>query len=159
MKTAMIIHSLTGNTLSVAERLKESFLGKGMETDLIKIEPLGGEDRNETDPGKIRFQAYENLDDYDYVIVGSPVRGFSMSPVLKSYLSHSEEMKKKKVLIFVTHFFPFSFMGGKSAISQVKKEVENKGGSVLDYAIIDWKNPAREKQIEKLIMKWSSTVK
>ncbi|WP_281069601.1 hypothetical protein [Proteiniclasticum aestuarii] len=41
----------------------------------------------------------------------------------------------------------------------MKKEVENKGGSVLDCAIIDWKNPAREKQIEKLIMKWSSTVK
>ena len=56
MKTAMIIHSLTGNTLSVAERLKESFLAKGMETDLIKIEPLGGEDRNETDPERSDFK-------------------------------------------------------------------------------------------------------
>ncbi|NCC79583.1 MAG: flavodoxin [Clostridia bacterium] len=159
MKSAMLIHSLTGNTLSVADRLLESFRHNGVETELIRIEPIGGEDRNETNPGKIRFQTYKNVDDYDYVILGCPVRGFSMSPVLKSYLSSSGEMNNPKVLIFVTHFFPFSFMGGRSAINQLKKEVEKKGGSVVDRAVIDWKNPAREEQIERLIKKWNRTVK
>ncbi|MFH5835263.1 flavodoxin family protein [Proteiniclasticum sp. C24MP] len=159
MKTAIIIHSLTGNTLSVGSGIKSELLKKGMEAELVKIEPIGGEDKNESDPKKIRFQEYARIDEYDYVILGCPVRGFSMSPVLKAYLTNAGDMKKTRVFVFVTHFFPFSFMGGRSAIRQLKNEVERKGGAVMDSAIIDWKNPSRDRQIDRLLEKWSKVIR
>ncbi len=49
MKTAIIVHSLTGNTLSVAERLKDNLEKRGVSVYLEKIEPSGGENKNEMD--------------------------------------------------------------------------------------------------------------
>jgi len=155
MKAAIVIHSLTGNTLSVGNGIKRNLDEKGLETELIKIEPIGGENKNEADITKINFQDHLNVKEYDFVIIGSPVRGFSMSPVLKAYLNKAGELHDKKFYVFVTHFFPFAFMGGKNAIRQIKSQIENNGGSVVDTAIIDWKNPARMKQIDKLIQNWS----
>lgn len=158
MKAAIVIHSLTGNTLSVGNKIIKKLSEKGLETELIKIEPLGGEDRNEADSLKINFKDQLNIEEYDIVIIGSPVRGFSMSPVLKAYLSKAGDLKQKKFYIFVTHFFPFAFMGGKTAIRQIKNQIENNGGNVVDSAIIDWKNPSRTKQIDKLILNWSHRI-
>ena len=155
MKAAIIIHSLTGNTLSVGNELKHNLDERGLETELIKIEPIGGENKNETDIMKINFEDHINVEEYDFMIFGSPVRGFSMSPVLKAYLNNAGELHDKKFYVFVTHFFLFAFMGGKSAIKQIKNQIESNGGSVVDTAIIDWKNPSRTNQIEKLIQNWS----
>lgn len=159
MKTAIIIHSLTGNTLSVGNKLKSKLNAKGMDADLIQIEPIGGEDKNESDPSKIRFQHHLDVGQYDCVILGSPVRGFSMSPVMKAYLTHAGEMTTPEIFVFVTHFFPFAFMGGKTALRQLKSEIEKKGGRVRDSAVIDWKNPMREKQIERLLDRWEKEIK
>ena len=158
MKVAIVIHSLTGNTLSVGNGIKQKLDENGLETELIKIEPIGGENKNEADYTKIRFQDHLNVEEYDFVIIGSPVRGFSMSPVLKAYLNKAGDLHEKKFYIYVTHFFPFAFMGGKNAVKQVKNQIEDNGGIVIDTAIIDWKNPSREKQIDNLIENWSHII-
>ncbi len=60
--------------------------------------------------------------------------------------------------MFVTHFFPFAFMGGNSAISQMKNFVEERGGIVLDSGIIDWKNPSRERKIQSLLEQFTKEI-
>ena len=157
MKTAIIVHSLTGNTLSVAERLKDSLEKRGVNVYLEKVEPSGGENKNEMDLTKITFQSKLDLAEFDNIVMAGPVRGFSMSPVLKAYFEESS-LKNRKVYMFVTHFFPFAFMGGNSAISQMKSFVEKRGGIVLDSSIIDWKNPSRERKIQSLVDHFSKEI-
>lgn len=157
MKTAIIVHSLTGNTLSVANRLKDSLEKRGIDVYLEKVEPSGGENKNEMDLKKITFPSRLNLEEFDNIVMAGPVRGFSMSPVLKAYFEESS-LKNRKVYMFVTHFFPFAFMGGNSAISQMKNFVEQRGGIVLDSSIIDWKNPSRERKIQTLVELFSKEI-
>lgn len=157
MKTAIIVHSLTGNTLSVAERLKDTLEKRGVNVYLEKVEPAGGENKNEMDTTKIAFRNRLDLTEFDNIVIAGPVRGFSMSPVLKAYFDQSS-LKNRKVYMFVTHFFPFAFMGGTSAINQMKNFVEQRGGIVLDSSIIDWKNPSRERKIQSLLDQFSKEI-
>lgn len=157
MKTAIIVHSMTGNTLLVAEKLKDTLEKRGVNVHLEKVEPAGGEDKNEMNLSRITFQNRLDLSEYDNIVMAGPVRGFSMSPVLKAYFDQSS-LKNRRVYMFVTHFFPFPFMGGNSAISQMKKFVEERGGIVLDSSIIDWKNPSRERKIQTLVEQFSKEI-
>lgn len=157
MKTAIIVHSFTGNTLSVAEKLKDTLEKRGVNVYLEKIEPTGGENKNDVDPARISFQSRLDLTEFDNVVIAGPVRGFSMSPVLKAYFDQGS-FKNRKVYLFVTHFFPFAFMGGNSAISQMKKFVEQREGIVLNSRIIDWKSPSREKEIRSLVDQFSKEI-
>lgn len=151
MKTAIIVHSLTGNTLSVVERLKKSLELKGDIVDLERLEPLGGENKNEVNVNNIMLKRKLRIDDYDNIVLAGPVRGFSMSPVLKAYMAGVEHLDRHKVALLVTHYFPFPFMGGTSAISQMKSSVELKGGHVIATGIVDWKGSSREKKVERLL--------
>jgi hypothetical protein len=151
LKTAIIVHSLTGNTLSIAEKLKASLELKGDVVDLEKLEPLGGEDKNEVNVSNIRLKRKLHIDEYDNIVLAGPVRGFSMSPVLKAYMAGVEHLDRHKVVLLVTHFFPFPFMGGTSAISQMKSSVEQKGGKIVASGIVDWKGPSRDRKVERLL--------
>lgn len=151
MKTAILVHSMTGNTLYVAQKLKDQLQAKGHEVALEKLEPVGGEDKNMVDPTKIVLRPVLDLQGFDNVVLAGPVRGFSMSPVLKAYVSQVESLKGRKMILFVTHFFPFSFLGGESAIRQMRAAVEAKGAQVVATGIVDWKGFGREKKINRLV--------
>ena len=84
-----------------------------------------------------------------------PVRAFSMSPVLLAYLAKIDSLKDQKIDLFVTQFFPYPWMGGKNAISQMKKTCETKGATVGLTGIINWKNRKREKMIQDLLDQFS----
>lgn len=60
-------------------------------------------------------------------------------------------LKDKQVAIFVTHAFPFSFMGGKSAIGQIESLCRQKNADIVAKGIIDWGNKKRDAQIEALV--------
>lgn len=158
MKTVIIVHSMTGNTLSVAEKLKDTLEKRGVNVQLEEVVPSGGENIDELNPSNIIFTNRIDLTEFDNIVMAGPVRGFSMSPVLKAYFDQSS-LKNRKVYIFVTHFLPFSFMGGKSAISQMRRFVEDRGGIVLDSGIIDWKNPSREREILRLVEQFSKEIR
>lgn len=151
MKIGIIVHSHTGNTYSVAERLQNKLLAGGHTVDLRKIEPVGGENTNEVDASKINFDPVPSITGYDSVILCGPVRGFSMSPVLSAYLQKISSLKDQKIDLFVTQHFPYSWMGGNNAITQMKKICVEKGAIINNSGIINWKNKKREAMIEELI--------
>lgn len=156
MKIGLLIHSHTGNTLSVAEKLKESLVKGGHQVEMRKLEPVGGENTNEIDINRIQFQPEPEISGYDYVILGAPVRGFSISPVLAAYLNKVPSMKGQKVDLFVTQAFPYAWMGGNQAIKKMVKVCAEKGAVIKDTAIINWKNKYREKHIQELVYKLGS---
>ena len=151
MKIGLFVHSYTGNTLSVADQLSKKLQTDGHTVELKRLEPVGGENKNEIDINKINFHPEPEISGYDLVIIGAPVRGFSISPVLAAYLNKLPSMKGLKVDLFVTQAFPYSWMGGNNAIKQMKVTCEKKGAIVLNTSIVNWRNKRKDTQIQELI--------
>lgn len=151
MKIGLFIHSHTGNTLSVAEQLEKKLRNDGHTVELRQLDPVGGENTKEIDINKINFQPEPDISGYDYVIVGAPVRGFSISPVLAAYLNKVPSLKGIRVDLFVTQAFPYRWMGGNNALKQMKSLCIKKGANVLNTSVVNWKNKKKEDQIKELI--------
>ena len=48
MEIGIIIHSLTGNTMSVAERLQERLVADGHDVEIEQLKTIGEENTNES---------------------------------------------------------------------------------------------------------------
>ena len=151
MKVLTVLHSLTGHTLYVVSKLNDKLKENGFQVDLDRLEPIGGENKNEMNFKQIRLKPKFNVRDHDVIIIAGPVRGFSMSMVIKSYLMSLLTLDGKKVVCIVTHFLPFASMGGSNAIKQMKKEIDDLGGEVVATEIINWKGFGREKKIDAAV--------
>jgi len=149
MNIGIIIHSHTGNTLSVGEKLKDNLNTAGHTAQLERVVAIN-EDPNTREI--IKLKEIPSLSKYDVIIIGAPVRGFSLSPVMMAYLSQLQTLNGKPVACFVTQHFPKPWMGGNRAIKQMKSTILQKGGTVTGSGIVNWTNKSREKQITDLIV-------
>ncbi len=147
MKIAIIIHSKTGNTLRVAVRIQEKLILMGYSASIVCIQP---NHEHATDIDHIHYTSLIDVRDYDAFVVGCPTHGASMSLPMSAYLKQLRRFDNKKVNCFVTEFFPFSWMGGKRALTQLKSVCSSKGTSVNSSGIIMWSNPNRKSAIEQL---------
>ena len=147
MKIGIIIYSQTEHTYYVANKLKEKLLNSGHSVKIERLNPVG-----KVHPGikEIEFENIPDIKDYDLVIFGSPVWAFSLCPVLKFYLNNLSSLENKKVICFVTMGFPFEWMGGKNAISQMEKLCKSKGMIPQIAYVINWPRKRGEK-INKFI--------
>lgn len=152
MKIGIIIHSHTGNTLSVAQKLKEELLTAGHSATLEQVTAINDE---QTDVSKIQLNKIPDVGAYDMLIFGAPVRGASLSPVIAAYLLQGASLKEKKVSCFVTEFFPFAWMGGNQAIQQMKRICEAKGAKVYETGVVNWSSLQRKKKIADTVKKLS----
>lgn len=147
MNIAMIVHSQTGNTHSVAEVLSEKLIKKG---HTVTIERLVPTNEQELDPNKVVLNAKPDLTPYDGVILCCPVRGGNISGAMHAYLLNNESLNRKNVALFVTHFFPFVWMGGSTSINKMKNLCLEKHCNILGTGIVNWKSSKRESTIETL---------
>lgn len=69
MKVGIIIHSHTGNTLSVAERLKEKLVAVGHQATIDQVTAV-----NEDPSAKVELKTMPDTSTYDALIFGAPVR-------------------------------------------------------------------------------------
>ena len=142
---AVVIYSKTGNTRSVAERLI------GPACPLLEVIP-------KVDNPKIEhpeLKEIPNITTYDHIVLGSPVHGFSLSNAMREYILRTD-FSGKKVDLFVTHFFPFAWMGGNQTLKQMKKLIEQKGGEVGLTTSINWKNKKRQTDIDSLVERYTA---
>lgn len=152
MKVGILVHSKTGNTLNVAEKIMQKLMADGYSASIEQIIAANDE---ETDINKIRLTNIPNISEYDFVIIGGPVRGFSLSPILKYYLLKCGALQGKKVNCYVTQYFPYPWMGGTRAIEQMKILCETKDAEVFDTAVINMKNKNVDKMIADAVEKLS----
>jgi menaquinone-dependent protoporphyrinogen IX oxidase len=150
MRIGIIIHSHTGNTLSVGERLREALTAKGYNVQIERVTAVNEDPKSNE---KIRLESVPDISPYDAVIIGAPVRAFSLSPVMKAYLAEIPQIQGKKVSCFVTEHFPKPWMGGNHAIKQILGLIAQKGGTVTCSGVINWSGKAREEQINDVISK------
>lgn len=150
MKIGIVIYSHTGNTLSVGERLKEVLTGRGYSVYLERVTTIDG---NSDHKNIVKLNQIPGIGAYDHVIIGAPVQAFSLSPVMKAYLSQLTEANGKSFACFVTQHFKKPWMGGNQAVKQMIRLISQKRGKVTDTGVVNWSNKAREEQIAGIMAK------
>jgi flavodoxin len=148
MKIGIIIHSHTGNTLSVGEKLREVWGNEGHE---VTLERVRAENEEPSEALKTGLAEAPEISPYDVVVFGAPVRGFSLSPVMKKYLQQIESLKGKEVFCFVTQELKSPIFGGNHSLGQMKQLCLSKGERVSKSGIVNWSNKKREEMIDKII--------
>jgi flavodoxin len=151
MKIGIILFSETGNTYSVAKKLKEHLKHKDVTIEKIEIKRLSN------DRSHFNFLHEPCVKDYDLIIFGAFTEGFMLTPVMKEYLSN-QELTNKKVMAFITHFFPYAWMGGNHSLKQMVNLLEEKGSKILSTGIINWKSSKRSKDIDDLVNNFTQLI-
>ena len=148
MKIGIIIYSQTGNTLSVAQRLKKQLTDSG---HTVTIERITTQNESDSKPDLVTLTNEPKTNDYDALIFGAPVHAFNAAAAMQAYLT-KQTLKNKPVMVFVTMLFPFAFLGGNGAIKKLCALCSSKGANVTKTGIINWSNAEkREKKITQLI--------
>ncbi len=148
MKTLIVYYSYTNNTEKVAKRIAEL-----KKYDILKLEPLvdySTDYQKVVDEEEAKMDSEEivelkpinvDLNQYDRIILGTPVWWYTMAPVVRSFLS-GNNLNGKKVIAFITN-------GGwiGHTVEDIKKycEIEN---------YINLKFNSDKIQDEKFLLDW-----
>ncbi|MDY0345196.1 MAG: flavodoxin [Bacilli bacterium] len=148
LKIAIIIHSKTGNTLSVAEKIKDKLVNLGHQ---VALERVTASNNDEPEVAKIELSNKPGVEGYDAYVFGAPVNGFMLSGVMRAYLAQISELGNKPVYCFLTQYFPFRWMGGNNALRQFKIALNKKSALVKGTGIVNWSNKKRDALIDNTV--------
>jgi flavodoxin len=148
MKIGIIVYSQTGNTLSVATKLKESLSAVGHSAALQEVKVVG-----ERKPGArgFKLETPPRVEPYDVLVFGAAVEAFSLSPVMRGYLEKVASLQNKKVACLITQAFPYPWLGGNRAVRQMRRLCESKGATVCGSGIVNWMRLHREERIAGVV--------
>lgn len=152
MNIGIILWSQTGNTYSVAEKIKERLTSAGHSVNIDRLRIVG-----EFKPGQkdIQFETLPDIKKYDGIVFGAPVQAFSLAQVMKKYLSQIQSLKDKKVALYVTKQLRFNWTGGNQAINKMKRTCRKKDGTICGSGIVVWSSPNRQQMIDDVAEKFS----
>lgn len=149
MKIGIFVYSQTGNTLSVAEKLKEKLIAGGHVATIEKITTVGEIPKDNTN---IRFEKLPSMEKYEGLVIAAPVQAFSLCPVMSAWLMQMPAVSGKKIAAFVTKKLGNDWTGGSKAIGIISKAVKEKGGSVAASGIVHWADK-KDKDTEEVVQK------
>lgn len=147
MNISIIVYSLSGHTLTVAENLKEKLSAAGHTVALERVETVG--------PPKPQFENAElktkpPVDAYDALVFACPVRGGAVPPPMKRYLEQIPSLRDKQVACFVTHFFQREW-GANQVLAALQTICESKGATVRGVGDVRWFSLHRKQQIAQVV--------
>lgn len=147
MNVGIVVYSLTGNTFAVAESVKQALIAGGHS---VSFETIKAKNEDPNYAGSVELTQAPQLEGMKCVVLGGPVRGFATAPIMKAYLQQLPDLKGLPVYLFVTHHFPWAFLGGNSAIGMTRKLVEAKNGRVIGSGVVNWSSKHRVDNIQVL---------
>lgn len=149
MNIGIILHSQTGNTCFVGQKIEEKLKAKGHNVTLIRIQTKDAANKDEKD---IQLDCMPDVDGYDALVFGGWIQAFNLYPGVAMYLNQLPPLNDKKVTCFLTQHFRYKWMGGTIGLSKMKKILVSKGATVLAAEIINWSDEnKRPKQIVELV--------
>lgn len=154
MNIGIIVHSQTGHTFLVGERIRDKLRMDGHKVTLIRMQNIDNTE-SRADPKHIELDVVPEAAGYDALIFGAWVQAFNLCPGFTYYMKHLPEIEAKHVSCFLTQQFRYKWMGGSFALSKMKKLIAEKGGRVGAADVINWSNKKREQQIEELANRFS----
>lgn len=155
MKAIVIYDSVFGNTRQIAEAIGKG-LAKGAEVEICQI--------SDTRP--------ERLKGLDFLVVGSPTRGFRPTPAVAKLLKDLPvgSLRNIKVAAFDTRvklsdiksgFFRFIVDKGGYAASMIAKQLQKKGGNLVvppeGFYVSGEEGPLKDGELERA-EKWGMSV-
>lgn len=140
----IIVYSATGNTLSVAERLKDALIKGGKQAEILRFKVEGNARTGVKD---LKISEQPDLSLYDAYVFAAPVQGFAVASSMNAYLKQIIELNGKKVVLLTTQHFKYAWMGGNRAIKQMTELSISHGGIVIGSAVINWSRADREEII------------
>jgi NAD(P)H dehydrogenase (quinone) len=148
MNIGIIVYSQTGNTYSVAEKLKQKLAASNHTVTVEKVIPSG-----DVRPGmkNVRFDTLPAVEKYDALVFGAPVQAFSLSVVMSAYLDQLSSLSGKKTVCFVTKALPFNWTGANSALNKMKSICESKSAKIDGTGVVHWGKTVREQSISSLL--------
>jgi len=158
-KVLVIYYSLTGNTKSIAEKIRKKTGGDVLEIETVRTYPP--EYSATTEEAKRELQTGDlpalkknppDMSSYDLILVGSPVWWYTVSTPVMSFLRQAD-FAGRKVSTFCTHegrigkFFPHFKEQAKNAVVleglDLYKPRQARKGEV-DKALDSWLSKLRE---------------
>lgn len=109
MKKLVVYYSYTGNTKKLAKIIAEKIGAETLEIETetpysddydLVVENAKVEIRKKATPKLIPLKT--NVDNYDLIVLGTPVWWYSMAPATRSFLTENA-LKDKKVYVFATN--------------------------------------------------------
>ena len=109
MKTLLVYYSYTGQTKLIANKIQSK-----LDCDVVELKPtipfstdyqeiVDEYQNNESDKKCVEIEELNiNLEEYDKVIIGTPVWWYSITPVLREFLS-KYDLSGKKIYLFATN--------------------------------------------------------
>lgn len=152
MNIGVIYFSQTGNTHSVAVKLKEKLQAEGHSVNLERLNVVGDFKPGQKD---LRFETLPDVEQYDGIVFAAPVQAFSLCGAMKKYLEQIPSLKDKKVALYVTKQLRFNWTGGNQAINKMKKMCRVKEADIGETGIIVWSSNEREQMINDVVAKIS----
>ncbi len=147
MKIGIIVYSLSGHTLKVAQVLEEKLTTAGHKTTLVQLEPVGRLKRSAKTVG---LRSVPTVDSFDTLILGAGVHGGRMAAPLASFIEKVPTFKGKDVLCLVTQFFPRNW-GGKQTLQSMEALCTSKGAKIIGAGGVTWACFQRKHQINELV--------
>ena len=153
MKIGIIVHSHTGNTLKVAEKIRDKLAEKGQDAIVLRVSA-----EDEKARSNIVLRDKPDTDSFDTLIFGAPVWAFSVSPVMKQYFAELNSLKGKKVACFVTQGGS-PWFGGNRSIRQMVEFCRKKGAKAEMTEIIGWRGENLDQRIDSAAKSLSGIAK
>ncbi|NLC14670.1 MAG: flavodoxin [Chloroflexi bacterium] len=135
MNVKIIVHSKTGNTLSVAEKLRGRLETAG---HTVRLEQVRAANESEIKPESIKLSNSPKTTGFDLLVFGAPVNGGKLSAVMQAYLQQLPSLEGAVIAGFVTEFFPSAGMGGNQAIANMEELLRAKGGKLSVSGVVNW---------------------
>ena len=108
-KTLIVYFSWGGNTRTVANHIHDLVGGDIVEVETVVPYPDTYEEVTQIAPGELESDyrpelktKVENMDEYDTLIVGTPIWGGHLTPAMKSFLA-GYDLSGKSIAPFCTH--------------------------------------------------------
>ena len=158
MHIGLIVYSQTGNTLTVAQRMKETLEAAGHTAEIrpVTVEAIAK-------PGSpVALKDKPSIQGLDAVILGAPVQAFSLCQAMTAYLKQIQSLKGLPVAAFIMQGLPKKWMGGNRAYRTLHRLCVAKGADPLRIGHVHWSSKERDKQIADAVsgaLKFAAMVK
>ena len=152
MKALVVYYSLGGNTRKIANLIQSKInadiaeikLEQDYKGSYDEIVELGQEEVNSGYMPKIK-QLTANLDNYDVIILGTPVWWYTFAPAMKSFLN-THNLANKNIYIFATNggWIGYTFQDFKDVlpksniVSNLNIQFNDKDLAIPQETILNW---------------------
>ena len=144
MNIGIVVYSKSGNTLEAANMMREELESNGHTVSLEQVTAEG-----DPKPGeKVDLTHIPQVDGYDCLILGAPVHGFSLAPVMNGFVTELPDLQGKQVLAFVTKQLPMKWTGGTKALQTMQIACESKGGRFVGGVVLFASDKKRDRSFQ-----------